>query len=183
MQPLNEAETSTSENHNSKQRLSPEHCKPAVICAYPTSKEEDSLKNKNGVISPEVTDAASSSSEKMINDDSGHGKRRRSDASLTESDRLEERRAKNRISAHQSRLRKRRQLQYLQEQLVALKEDKRKLEETNQSLSLQLAKTQGENTKLQVMHQNSLRIAAALQLQAGQGSAHASGAIPPLNFF
>jgi len=183
MQPLNEGETSNSEHHITKQRLSPEYCKPTGIGECPTNKGEDSLKNKNGVISLEVTDAASSSSEKMSNDDSSHGKRSRSDASLTESDRLEERRAKNRISAHQSRQRKRRQLQYLQEQLEALKEDKRKLEETNQSLSLQLATTQDENTKLQVMHQNSLRIAAALQLQAGQGSAHASGAIPPLNFF
>mmetsp|Transcript_12611 Transcript_12611/g.18539 ORF Transcript_12611/g.18539 Transcript_12611/m.18539 type:complete len:185 (-) Transcript_12611:870-1424(-) len=184
MHPVKEVDTSNSVGNASKAHLCSDPCEQAEKCDY-ANKEEVSHKSKNIMTfsSLEVADSASSSSERMINNDSDHnGKRKQDKMSNTEDDRLEERRAKNRISAHQSRLRKGRQLQYLQEQLIALGEEKKKLEETNYGLSLQLATTQAENTKLQAMHQNSMRIAAALQLQSGQIPDN-SGVIPPLVFF
>lgn len=88
---------------------------------------------------------------------------------MTDEDRLEERRAKNRLSAHQSRLRKRSQLKYLQNQIVALSDDNKKLQGTNSSLVTQLAACRAENQTLRTSQQDAMRLAQALRIaQTGQ---------------
>ena len=79
----------------------------------------------------------------------------------------EERRSKNRLSAHQSRLRKRQQLKYLEEQVILLSDENKKLARANETLSLELAAARAENTQLRLMQQDSVRLATALRLAQG----------------
>jgi len=93
---------------------------------------------------------------------------------------LEERRAKNRLSAHQSRLRKRSQLKYLQNQVLELSDENSKLSSSNQDLISQLASTRAENASLRMMQQETMRIATALRL--AQSGLLDGGNVAPLSF-
>jgi len=83
---------------------------------------------------------------------------------------LEDRRSKNRLSAHHSRLRKRRQLKYMENQIHLLTESNKKLSTASQSLSRELAVSRAENAQLRLMQQDAVRIATALRFaQSGGG--------------
>jgi hypothetical protein len=77
---------------------------------------------------------------------------------------LEARRAKNRHSAHQSRLRKRYQLKYLQNQVLKLACENSKLSSSNQDLISQLASVRTENANLRFVQQESMRVTTLLRL-------------------
>mmetsp|Transcript_3999 Transcript_3999/g.6690 ORF Transcript_3999/g.6690 Transcript_3999/m.6690 type:complete len:200 (+) Transcript_3999:32-631(+) len=94
-------------------------------------------------------------------------KREHDEVDMTEEERTEERRAKNRISAHQSRLRKRRQLKYLQHQVMILTEENKKLASTKDSAIHNLAVARAENAQLRLAQQDAMRITAALQISQG----------------
>mmetsp|Transcript_33238 Transcript_33238/g.50130 ORF Transcript_33238/g.50130 Transcript_33238/m.50130 type:complete len:140 (+) Transcript_33238:188-607(+) len=84
-----------------------------------------------------------SKTKSMIKNESDHcgkSKRRRS-STASEKSVLEERRVKIRLSAHQSRVLRKEELRYLQEQLAIVRKDKRELKESNDDLSSQLHKT------------------------------------------
>jgi hypothetical protein len=99
-----------------------------------------------------------------ISDDQSDDQKRDREDVVGGGDDLEERRAKNRLSAHQSRLRKRSQLKYLQNQVVELADENGKLSASNQDLISQLASTRAENASLRMVQQETMRIATALRL-------------------
>lgn len=100
-------------------------------------------------------------------EESDGSRKRIREEDMTEEERLEDRRAKNRLSAHQSRLRKRSQLKYMQTQVVLLSEENNKLMSTNQTLVSELARTRNENARLRLLYQDSVR--AVQTLRAVQG--------------
>lgn len=121
-----------------------------------------------------------------ISDDQSEDRKNDIEVNFTDGERLEERRAKNRLSAHQSRLRKRRQLKYLQNQVLMLSDENKKLASSNQNLISQLATTRTENNNLRLVQQDTMRIATALRLaQTGLqpglngGSSNAPNTFPP----
>lgn len=86
---------------------------------------------------------------------------------MSADDLLEERRSKNRLSAHHSRLRKRRQMKYLEQQVLLLSEENKKLDTTNQTLVRELAASRTENARLRLMQQDAVRLVTALRLAQG----------------
>ncbi|KAI2499219.1 hypothetical protein MHU86_15260 [Fragilaria crotonensis] len=87
---------------------------------------------------------------------------------------LEERRSKNRRSAHQSRLRKRRQLVYFEQQVHLLMDENQKLVTANEAMTKELAAIRTENAELRVMHQEAVQIAHTLRLTQGGGGQDAA---------
>lgn len=79
-------------------------------------------------------------------------------------------RAKNRLSAHQSRLRKKQQLDSLQEQVIILAEENKRLELARQDLTRKLDLARAENTQLRCLQQDAMQLAAAMQLTQGSTS-------------
>lgn len=99
---------------------------------------------------------------------------------MTVDELVEDRRAKNRLSAHQSRLRKRRELKYLQSQVMDLTDKHKKLKDTNDSTIHELAAVRAENAQLRMMTQqrDAMRLAAVLQAQGG-GFGNGGGMLNP----
>ena len=97
-------------------------------------------------------------------------RKRMREGELSAMELLEERGLKNRRSAHQSRLRKRRQLKFLEQQVDLLTEDKKKLTSTNETLTKELLALRIENARLRALHEEAVRIATALRLSHGNGS-------------
>lgn len=110
----------------------------------------------------------------------GGRKRAHEEVAMTAMECVEERRAKNRLSAHQSRLRKRRQLKYLQNQVMVLTEDMKKLKSTNETKVHELAVARTQNAQLKAAQQDAMRLVAALRasqngmLGGGAGLFHPS---------
>jgi bZIP transcription factor len=122
--------------------------------------------------------APSSSSNDDVDDDAGYASIARSsdreenakrarEVDMSAEELLEERRSKNRLSAHHSRLRKRRQLKYLEHQVLLLTEENKKLATASQTLSQELAAARAENAQLRLMQQDAVRLATALRLAQG----------------
>lgn len=102
--------------------------------------------------------------------DGDNARKRTRESEMSPADLLEERRSKNRRSAHQSRLRKRRQLVYFEQQVHLLMDENQKLVTANEAMTNELETIRHENAQLRVMHQEAVQIAHALRLtQGGSG--------------
>ena len=106
--------------------------------------------------------------------DGDNARKRTRERDMSATDLLEERRSKNRRSAHQSRLRKRRQLVYLEQQVHLLMDENKKLVTTNEALTKELVAIRTENAQLRGMHQEAVGIAHALRLTQGGGGQDAA---------
>jgi len=106
--------------------------------------------------------------------DGDNARKRTRESEMSPAELLEERRSKNRRSAHQSRLRKRRQLVYFEQQVHLLMDENQKLVTANEALTKELAAIRTENAQLRVMHQEAVQIAHALRLRQGGGGQDAA---------
>ena len=110
----------------------------------------------------------------VIEDDRKRGR----EEDVTAGDILEERRAKNRISAHNSRLRKLRQVDTLERQLLRAEEEAAKLKAADEVIRTQLTAARAENRQLRLMHPEVMRIITTFRL--AQGGMHtAAGMLSP----
>eukprot|EP00545_Synedropsis_sp_CCMP1620_P008275 CAMPEP_0119005810 /NCGR_PEP_ID=MMETSP1176-20130426/1942_1 /TAXON_ID=265551 /ORGANISM="Synedropsis recta cf, Strain CCMP1620" /LENGTH=206 /DNA_ID=CAMNT_0006957655 /DNA_START=68 /DNA_END=688 /DNA_ORIENTATION=- len=108
------------------------------------------------------------------------------DITMTSDELLAERRAKNRLSAHQSRLRKRSELKYLQHEVLNITDRNKKLKRTNEAAVQELAAVRIENAQLRLMahqqQQDAMRYAVAFQA-AQEGGINGSALNPFLRRF
>jgi hypothetical protein len=144
--------------------------------AAKTSYENSSGRTPSPALSSSSNDDAGYASVARLSDREEHSKRQR-EVDMSAEELLEERRSKNRLSAHHSRLRKRRQLKYLEQQVLLLSEENKKLDTANQTLSRELANSRAENAQLRLIQQDAVRLAAALRL--AQGGVRGGGMFNP----
>jgi hypothetical protein len=159
-------------------------CQPKSSATISTLLETTKVENAPTVLSSSTQSEASTTANlsNHISSDEDHSetdnKRSIEEVSMSAADLLEERRAKNRLSAHQSRLRKMNQLRYLQKQQNALTEESKEFKRTNEAAVRELAAVRTENAQLRMMAQqsNAARVAAAMQrAHGGLGSLGGAG--------
>lgn len=106
--------------------------------------------------------------------DGDNARKRTRESEMSPAELLEDRRSKNRRSAHQSRLRKRRQLVYFEQQVHILMDENQKLVTASEAMTKELAAIRTENAQLRAMHQEAVQIAHALRLTQGGGGQEAA---------
>ena len=106
--------------------------------------------------------------------DGDSSRKRTRESGMSSAELLEDRRSKNRRSAHESRLRKRRQLVYFEQQVHLLMEENKKLSTANETMTGDLEAIHNENAQLRLMHEQAVKIAHTLRLSHGGGDQDAA---------